>query len=99
MPDPQTNIIAKMPPQNIEAEQSLLGALLIDKDAIIKIADLVKADDFYQEANALIFAAILELFEKRDEISNPSRRNGNGEDVYDRERHPKHPKANARHRA
>jgi mannose-6-phosphate isomerase-like protein (cupin superfamily) len=43
----------KLPPQNIEAEQSLLGALLIDKDAIIKIADLVAAEDFYHEVDSL----------------------------------------------
>ena len=38
--------IEKLPPQNIEAEQSALGSLMIDKDAIIKIADLLRPDDF-----------------------------------------------------
>jgi len=38
--------LGKIPPQNIEMEQSMLGSLLIDKDAIIKIADIVNADDF-----------------------------------------------------
>ena len=62
------NPMQKIPPQNLEAEQSLLGALLIDKDAIIKIADLITVDDFYLDSHALIFETILELFEKRDAI-------------------------------
>lgn len=58
----------KLPPQNIEAEQSLLGALMIDKDAIIKIADLISADDFYRESHGHIYEVILELFEKKEAI-------------------------------
>ncbi len=58
----------KIPPQNLEAEQSMLGALLIDKDAIIKIADLISADDFYKESHGHIYNIILELFEKKEAI-------------------------------
>lgn len=64
----QTNPLAataKLPPQNIQAEQSLLGSLLLDRDAIIKVADIVTAEDFYVEKNALIYDAILALYEKR----------------------------------
>ena len=39
--------ITTLPPQNIEAEQSVLGCLLIDKEAITKIADILRAEDFY----------------------------------------------------
>jgi len=46
----------RLPPQNIEAEQSVLGSLLIDPDAIIKVGDFLKAEDFYREAHQLIFA-------------------------------------------
>ncbi|MFA6422374.1 MAG: replicative DNA helicase [Candidatus Buchananbacteria bacterium] len=60
--------LQKLPPQNIEAEQSLLGALLIDKDAIIKVADLISADDFYKDSHARIYDVILELFEKKEAI-------------------------------
>jgi len=60
--------ITKLPPQNIEAEQSLLGALLIDKDAIIKVADLISADDFYRDSHAHIYDVILELFERKEAI-------------------------------
>lgn len=60
--------IEKLPPQNLEAEQSVLGSLLIDKDAITKIADVVRPDDFYKDTNGLIFEAMLELYEKREPI-------------------------------
>lgn len=59
----------KLPPQNIEAEQSLLGALLIDKDAIVAIAEILKPDHFYRsEQHGQIYSAILELFESREPI-------------------------------
>lgn len=58
----------RIPPQNLEAEQSLLGCLLIDKDALIKIADRVKPDDFYRESHQRVYEAVLYLFEKRDPI-------------------------------
>lgn len=68
MPDIVSNSLGKLPPQNIEAEQSLIGALLIDKDAIIKVADMLSANDFYREAHATLFETILELFEKKEAI-------------------------------
>ena len=55
----------KLPPQNLEAEISLLGSILIDKDAIIRVADTIRPDDFYADRNAVIFSAILDLYEKR----------------------------------
>jgi len=55
----------KLPPQNIEAEQSVLGSLLIDKDAIIKIADIISAEDFYRRAHEEIFQAVVDLYQKR----------------------------------
>lgn len=57
---------AKLPPQNIEAEQSVLGSLLIDKDAIIKVAERLREDDFYRGAHQKIYAAVLRLFERRE---------------------------------
>lgn len=59
---------AKVPPHNLDAEKSVLGSLLIDKDAIIKIADMLQVDDFYYEQNAIIYRSILELFQKRSPI-------------------------------
>ncbi|MBU4421454.1 replicative DNA helicase [Candidatus Parcubacteria bacterium] len=58
----------RLPPQNIEAEQSLLGALLIDKEAIIRVADTINPQDFYKNTHALIFEAMQELFTKQEPI-------------------------------
>ena len=59
----------KLPPQNIEAEQSLLGALLIDKDAIVRISEILRSGNFYRsEQHGPIFEAIQSLFEKREPI-------------------------------
>lgn len=58
----------KLPPQNLEAEQSVLGALLIDKNAIINVADVVTAQDFYKPAHEKIYDAILELYGKNQPI-------------------------------
>lgn len=58
----------KLPPQNIEAEESVLGSLMLDKDAIVKVADVLTAADFYKPAHAKIYEAILTLFEKREPI-------------------------------
>jgi replicative DNA helicase len=58
----------KIPPQNIEAEESVLGSILIDKNAITKVADILVPADFYTPAHEKIFEAILELYEKRQPI-------------------------------
>jgi len=54
--------ITKLPPQNLEAESSLLGCLLIDKDAVIKVVDIIRPEDFYKDANGIIFSAMRELY-------------------------------------
>lgn len=54
----------KVPPQNLEAEMSLLGAVLIDEDVLTNISDKVAADDFYDKRHALIYAAMIRLYEK-----------------------------------
>ena len=58
----------KLPPQNIEAEIAVLGALMIDENAIVKIADFLMPDDFYRSAHRLIFEAMLRLYEKQEPI-------------------------------
>ncbi len=58
----------RLPPQNLEAESSVLGALFLDKDGIIKVADLIIPDDFYDNRHKLIYETILELFEKNISI-------------------------------
>ena len=56
------------PPQNLDVEASLLGSLLIDSDAFIKIGDAIQADDFYDEKHRVIFAAMRSLHDKRSPI-------------------------------
>ncbi len=58
----------KLPPQNLEAEQSVLGALLIDKMTIANVADIVTADDFYKPAHEKIYNCIIDLYQKNQPI-------------------------------
>jgi len=60
--------IDRLPPQSIEAEQSVLGALLIDRDAVIEVADFLRPVDFYRQANATIYDSIIELYERREPV-------------------------------
>ncbi len=57
--------VEKLPPHNMEAEQSVLGSLLIDRDAVIRIASFLKPSDFYSSGNGLIYEAILDLYNRR----------------------------------
>jgi len=60
--------LEKVTPQNIEAEQSFLGSLLLDKDAMIKAADIVQPDDFYLDKHTRIYDAMLDLFRRNEPI-------------------------------
>jgi replicative DNA helicase len=62
------NNAGKVPPQNIDAEKSLLGAILIDEEVLIDVAEIVKAIDFYDKRHATIYAAIIRLFEKHSPV-------------------------------
>lgn len=53
-------------PANPEAEQAVLGSLMIDPDAVIRVASFLRADDFYQEKNGWIYQAVLDLHERRE---------------------------------
>lgn len=65
---PDITQIEKIPPQNLEAEMSLLGSILLDKDALVKIADMVDAEDFYKNIHGSIFEIMLELYNKNEPI-------------------------------
>lgn len=56
----------KLPPQNLEAEQSVLGALLIDQDAIIQVADALSVEHFYRGNHKQIYQAIIALYDRRE---------------------------------
>ncbi|MCK5080623.1 MAG: replicative DNA helicase [Candidatus Moranbacteria bacterium] len=58
----------RMPPNNVEAEVSTLGALMIDKEAITKVADIICADDFYKDKNGQIYETILELYQDQEPL-------------------------------
>lgn len=60
--------LKRVPPQNLEAEQSVLGAILLDNSAIAEASELLKTDDFYREAHREIYAAMMELAERREPI-------------------------------
>lgn len=58
----------KLPPQSVEAEVSLLGSLMMDKDAFLKVGDFLESRDFYKKTHQEIYQAMQELFEKGDPI-------------------------------
>jgi len=65
----QTEVsLQKLPPQNIEAEQMVLGAILIENDAINSVMSVLTPQDFYKDIHRRIFTAMLEMFERREAI-------------------------------
>ncbi len=58
----------RVPPHNLEAEQSVLGALMLDKEAVTRVADILRKEDFYKDAHGLIYQAMLDLYEEREPI-------------------------------
>ena len=58
--------VDRLPPHNLDAEQSVLGSLLIDRDAIIHVASFLKPGDFYRAAHSLIYQAVLDLYNRRE---------------------------------
>jgi len=64
----EKNLLAKIPPHSLEAEESLLGSLLIDKDAIIKVADNIMPQDFYKDGHKIIYETIKELYNNQEPI-------------------------------
>lgn len=60
--------MGKVPPYSLEAEQSVLGSMILDKDAINTAVEELRADDFYKEANKKIFSSIVELFNKSEPV-------------------------------
>lgn len=65
----QTETIAgKLPPQNLDAEKSLIGAILIDEEVLADASEIVKPNDFYDKNHGLIFAGMMRLFEKHKPV-------------------------------
>ncbi len=58
----------KVPPQQLEAEQSLLGGILLDNDGLPSAMEILTGDEFYREAHRVIFRAIQDLFERNEPV-------------------------------
>ena len=58
----------KLPPQALDMEEAVLGALLLEKDALHRVMDIIKPHMFYKDANGFIFEAILELFQNSEPV-------------------------------
>jgi replicative DNA helicase len=58
----------KVPPHDLEAEKSVIGSVLIDKDAIVNVAEIVRSDYFYDDSHKIIYEAMVVLYEKRQPI-------------------------------
>jgi replicative DNA helicase len=57
-----------VPPHNYEAEESVLGGILIDADSLMKVADLIEPDDFYRDRHGLVYTAMIDLYQKSEPI-------------------------------
>ncbi len=60
--------LEKLPPHNLEAEESLLSATLIDNDTLLDILEIIKPDDFYRTAHQKIFASVIDLFNNSEPV-------------------------------
>ncbi|HYH03784.1 MAG TPA: DnaB-like helicase N-terminal domain-containing protein, partial [Bacillota bacterium] len=61
-------IMERIPPQNIDAERSTLGSMLLDKEAINNVVELLKPEDFYREAHRVIFEVVVHLSGKGEPV-------------------------------
>lgn len=68
MDEQQPRRPGRVPPQNTDAEASLLGSILLDSDALVRVADKISAIDFYDPAHEAIYTAIISLYEARKPI-------------------------------
>ncbi len=59
-------IASRMPPQNTEAEQAVLGSILLKADLLGTVLELIKPTDFYKDSHKIIFESMVDLFEKNE---------------------------------
>ena len=60
--------LSRMPPHNMEAEQSVLGCMLLDRESVAAATDFLKAEDFYAEAHKEIFESMLDIYDHGDPV-------------------------------
>ncbi len=58
----------RLPPQNIEAEQCVLGSVLLDNSALNKVLDILSPEDFYKREHQIIYTTMLDLYDKNHPI-------------------------------
>ena len=68
MANESKSLMAKIPPQNIEAEKSVLGSLMLDSKSIDVIVDILRPDDFYQTKHKIIYEAMVDLYQNKEPI-------------------------------
>ncbi len=78
--------LGKLPPQAVDLEEAVLGALMLEKDALTTVIEILKPENFYKEAHQLVYESILELFDNSEPVdlltvTNQLRKNGNIEKV------------------
>lgn len=64
----KANPVGKIPPQNLDAEKSLLGAVLIDEETLADVSEHITAKDFYDKNHAIIYEAMMSLYEKHKPV-------------------------------
>jgi len=62
------NMLYKIPPHSVEAEQSVLGSMLLDKEAILTVLEVLDPEDFYKEAHMEIYESIINIFNKNEPV-------------------------------
>ena len=82
----QDSSLYKIPPQSIEAEESLLSGILIDNNTLLDIIDIISPEDFYRSVHQKIFSGIVELFSKNEPVdlvtlTNALKERGNLEEI------------------
>ena len=65
---PEPVKLTQTPPNSIEAEQAVLGSMILDRDQIPIIIEVLRFEDFYREANGRIFEAVIHLFDKMEPV-------------------------------
>ena len=60
--------MGRIPPHSIEAEQSILGSMILDKTSINTAVEIIRPDDFYKQSNGEIYSAIINLFNKNEPV-------------------------------
>ena len=80
-PNESLSALGKLPPQAIDMEEAVLGALMLEKDALTAVVDILSPGSFYKDAHGLIYEAILDLFNAGEPIDlltvvNQLRKNG-----------------------